>query len=252
VPSCRVYKQIKGFETWVKYNSPGSNIDVLRKVYEVAASCCHLAHAIVPPHVHLREAQYRVTLTGYGPQANPSTVQVLICYMLFQQSQLLQQTGTLLVPWQHALLHAQILTSTSTQPCIGFMRVCLQDARRFSQHCCEAAAVLHHNDFVMRDFRLSNVLTRAGQEGDYVVIDLEYAGPSGQPWSQDMGLAGWDDNTLTMVRRVCTVSFIDILYAHIRTACCWAEPAALLRYTLGLSAGRIRCNVRHASDWFDD
>ena len=51
------------------------------------------------------------------------------------------------------------------------------------------------------DFRLPNVLTRAGQEGDYVV-DLEYAGLNGQPWNQESGLAGWDDNTLTMVRRL--------------------------------------------------
>jgi len=90
----------------------------------------------------------------------------------------------------------------------------MQDARRFSQHCCEAAAVLHHNNFVMRDFRLPNVLTRAGQEGDYVVIDLEYAGPSGQPWNQESGLADWDDNTLTMVRRLAIKScalFLSLL-----------------------------------------
>ncbi len=110
MPSCRVYKQIKGFEAWVKYNSPGSNIDVLRKVYQVAASCRHLAHTIVPPHN--RKAQYRVMLTGYGPQASPSTVQVLIiCYMMSYQSQLLQQTGTLLVSWQHASIHVQIIMS---------------------------------------------------------------------------------------------------------------------------------------------
>lgn len=100
--------------------------------------------------------------------------------------------------------HTVIITSTGTQPCIGhgLMTVCMQDARRFSQHCCEAAAVLHHNKLVIRDFRLPNVLTRAGQEGDYVVVDLEYAGTSGQPWNQESGLAGWDDNTLTMVHRL--------------------------------------------------
>jgi len=66
----------------------------------------------------------------------------------------------------------------------------------------------------MRDFRLPNVLTRAGQEGDYVVIDLEYAGPSGQPWNQESGLAGWDDNTLTMVHRLAIKScalFLSLL-----------------------------------------
>ena len=77
--TCRVYKQIRGFESWVKNNSPGSNIDVMKSVYQVAASCRHLAHAIAPPDLHLREAQYRVMLIAYGPQANPGTVQVSIC-----------------------------------------------------------------------------------------------------------------------------------------------------------------------------
>ncbi len=132
----------------------------------------------------------------------------------------------------------------------------MQDARRFSQHCCEAAAVLHHNNFVMRDFRLPNVLTRAGQEGDYVVIDLEYAGPSGQPWNQESGLADWDDNTLTMVRRIAIKScalFLSLLPCmhSLEQIAAWQKLQSLLRNTLGLSAGRIRCNVRHASDWFD-
>lgn len=74
----------------------------------------------------------------------------------------------------------------------------MQAAQRFSQHCCEAAAVLHCNEYVMRDFRLPNVLTRAGVEGDYVVVDLEYAGPTGQPWDLEL-LTDWDGNTLTMV-----------------------------------------------------
>ncbi len=94
---CRVYKQIRGFETWVRYNSPGSNIKVLTDIYQVAASCSHLAHAITPPYVYLKEAQYRVTLTGYGPQANPRTVQVHICYMLSLQ--------IYLSLWQHASIH---------------------------------------------------------------------------------------------------------------------------------------------------
>ena len=62
----------------------------------------------------------------------------------------------------------------------------MQDAQRFSQQCCEAAAALHCTGYVMRDFRLPNVLTRAAVEGDYVVVDLEYARPTSQPW--DPGL----------------------------------------------------------------
>ncbi|KAL3142536.1 hypothetical protein ABBQ38_002858 [Trebouxia sp. C0009 RCD-2024] len=141
-----VYKQIRGFESWVKNNSPGSNIDVMKSVYQVAASCRHLAHAIAPPDLHLKEAQYRVTLIAYGPQANPGTI---------------------------------------------------QGAQRLSQQWCEAAAALHCNGYVMRDFRPPNVLTRAGVEGDYVVVDLEYAGPTGQPWDPELP-TDWDGNTLTM------------------------------------------------------
>ena len=46
---CRVYKQIRNFESWVMYHSPGSNIKVLIEIYQVAASCNHRLHAIVPP-----------------------------------------------------------------------------------------------------------------------------------------------------------------------------------------------------------
>lgn len=76
VPFCRVYKQIMSFNTFVKCNSPGSNIKVLKRVYRVAQSCEHLAHAITPPYIGTN-AQYRVTLTGYGPQANPGTLRVI-------------------------------------------------------------------------------------------------------------------------------------------------------------------------------
>lgn len=51
----------------------------------------------------------------------------------------------------------------------------------------------------MRDFRLPNVLTRTGQEGDYVVVDMEYAGPDNVSWSKVSPLTGWDQDTLTMV-----------------------------------------------------
>lgn len=68
---------------------------------------------------------------------------------------------------------------------------------------------MHSNKYVMRDFRLPNVLTRAGQEGDYVVVDLEYAGPDGAVWTPTFPLADWDENTFTMVRKsaICSCAF---------------------------------------------
>ena len=35
----------------------------------------------------------------------------------------------------------------------------------------------------MRDFRLPNVLSRHGVEGDYFIVDMEYAGPDCTEWS---------------------------------------------------------------------
>ena len=50
----------------------------------------------------------------------------------------------------------------------------------------------------MRDFRLPNVLTRHGVEGDYVVVDMEYAGPDCTEWSLGL-LDKWDASTLNQV-----------------------------------------------------
>ena len=50
----------------------------------------------------------------------------------------------------------------------------------------------------MRDFRLPNILTRHGIEGDYVVVDMEYAGPDYTEWSLDL-LDKWDAGTLNWV-----------------------------------------------------
>ena len=50
----------------------------------------------------------------------------------------------------------------------------------------------------MHDFRLPNVLTRHGIEGDYVVVDMEYAGPDCTEWSLDL-LDKWDAGTLNQV-----------------------------------------------------
>lgn len=74
----------------------------------------------------------------------------------------------------------------------------LQDIQSLSRDCCAAAAALHAEDVVMRDFRLPNVLTRNGVEGDYVVVDMEYAGPDCTEWSLDL-LDKWDAETLNEV-----------------------------------------------------
>ncbi|KAL3155475.1 hypothetical protein ABBQ38_011029 [Trebouxia sp. C0009 RCD-2024] len=71
----------------------------------------------------------------------------------------------------------------------------LWDIQRLSHDCCAAAAALHAEDVVMRDFRLPNVLSRHGIEGDYVVVDMEYAGPDCTEWSLDP-LDTWDAGTL--------------------------------------------------------
>ena len=76
---------------------------------------------------------------------------------------------------------------------------CLQDIHSLCRDCCAAAAALHAEDVVMRDFRLPNVLTRHGAEGDYVVVDMECAGPDCTEWSLNL-LDKWDADTLNEVR----------------------------------------------------
>ena len=70
--------------------------------------------------------------------------------------------------------------------------------QRLSHDCCAAAAALHAEGVVMRDFRLPNVLTRHGVGGDYVVVDMEYAGPDCTEWSLGL-LDKWDASTLIQV-----------------------------------------------------
>ncbi len=50
----------------------------------------------------------------------------------------------------------------------------------------------------MHDFRLPNVLTRHGVEGEYVVVDMECAGPDCTEWSLDL-LDKWSASTLNQV-----------------------------------------------------
>ncbi|DBB09782.1 TPA: hypothetical protein ACH3X3_001411 [Trebouxia sp. C0006] len=76
----------------------------------------------------------------------------------------------------------------------------LQDIHSLCRDCCGAAAALHAENVVMRDFRLPNVLTRHGAEGDYVVVDMECAGPDCTEWSLNL-LDKWDANTLNEMRQ---------------------------------------------------
>jgi len=82
--------------------------------------------------------------------------------------------------------------------------VVLQDVWALLRACCSAAAHLHASGIAHRDLRRYNVLTRANKEGDYVVVDLEMAGPLDEPWLGPDGnplsfLADWNDNTLNKV-----------------------------------------------------
>lgn len=75
---------------------------------------------------------------------------------------------------------------------------CLQDIHGLCRDCCAAAAALHAESVVMCDFRLPNVLTRNGTEGDYVVVDMECAGPDCTEWTLNL-LDKWDAQTLNEV-----------------------------------------------------
>lgn len=94
-------------------------------------TCWRRWHNRRNPHLHHPCLPLNVEMGGRFPGIMTQVYHNLLSW----QWQLFQQTGTLLVPWQHALVHAQVIMSTSTQPCIaiGLMRVCMQDARRFSQ-----------------------------------------------------------------------------------------------------------------------
>ena len=80
----------------------------------------------------------------------------------------------------------------------------MQYIQSLSRDCCAAAAALHADDIVMRNFRLPNVLTRNGVEGDYVVVDMECAGPDCTEWSLEL-LDKWHADTLNEVS-VCATS----------------------------------------------
>ena len=64
----------------------------------------------------------------------------------------------------------------------------------------------------MRDFRLPNVLTRHGVKGDYVVVDMEYAGPDCTEWSLDL-LDKWDASTLNQVN--CMTPYLKVVVVSV-------------------------------------
>ncbi|KAL3151520.1 hypothetical protein ABBQ38_012518 [Trebouxia sp. C0009 RCD-2024] len=74
-PGGRVRKQIRQFEIWAQEHSPGSSLDFLQKVYQVAQASQCLAHALEAPACVGRAQQYQVTLEAYGPPGNPMTMQ---------------------------------------------------------------------------------------------------------------------------------------------------------------------------------
>ena len=75
----------------------------------------------------------------------------------------------------------------------------VQDDQRLTHDCCQAAEALHSASVVMRDFRLPNIVTRNGVEGDSVVIKLESAEPDKHLWLIEP-LQDWDDQTLNQVQ----------------------------------------------------
>ena len=73
----------------------------------------------------------------------------------------------------------------------------------------------------MCDFRLPRVLTRHGTEGDYIVVDMEYAGPDCIKWSLNP-LDKWDADTLNEVSvRPCCY------YSRCKPALLQCRPLAL-------------------------
>lgn len=76
----------------------------------------------------------------------------------------------------------------------------MQDDQRLTHDCCQEAEALHSASVVMRDFRLPNIVTRNGVEGDSVVIKLESAEPDKHLWLIEP-LQDWDDQTLNQDRR---------------------------------------------------
>ena len=77
----------------------------------------------------------------------------------------------------------------------------MQAVQGYCHDCCTGAKALHADSVVMRDFRIPNVLTRNGAEGNYVIVDLEFAGPDKHPWTLEH-LQDWDDHTLNQVKLV--------------------------------------------------
>jgi len=61
---------------WAREHSPGSSLNFLQRVYQVAQGNQCLAHALEAPACVGRSQQYQVILEAYGPPGNPMTMQV--------------------------------------------------------------------------------------------------------------------------------------------------------------------------------
>ncbi|KAL3146641.1 hypothetical protein ABBQ32_000871 [Trebouxia sp. C0010 RCD-2024] len=72
----RVRKRIRQFEIWAQEHSPGSSLDFLQKVYQVAQASQCLAHALKALACVGTAQQYQVTLEAYGPPGNPMTMEI--------------------------------------------------------------------------------------------------------------------------------------------------------------------------------
>ncbi|DBB11525.1 TPA: hypothetical protein ACH3X3_006927 [Trebouxia sp. C0006] len=75
-PGGRVRKQIRQFDMWAREHSPGSSLNFLQRVYQVAQGSQCLVHALEAPACVGRSQQYQVILEAYGPSGNPMTMQV--------------------------------------------------------------------------------------------------------------------------------------------------------------------------------
>ena len=179
-------KQIRQFEIWAQEHSPGSSLDFLQKVYQVAQASQCLAHALEGPACVGRAQQYQVTLEAYGPPGNPMTMQVGQAHLVYPVVLSIACIGTLNMAY---IVHRMTSMHHAFQ---------MQEAQGHCQDCCLGTEALHAASVVMRDFRSPNMLTRNGAKGKYVVVDLEFAGPNKHSWTLDW-LQDWDDHTLNQV-----------------------------------------------------
>ncbi len=135
----------------------------------------------------------------------------------------------------------------------------MQEVQGYCQDCCAGAGALHASSVVMRDFRSPNVLTCNGAEGKYVIVDLEFAGPSKHPWTLDR-LQGWDNDTLNQVKphmASCNAMYwLQKVFQYVNSlrtsaiCACYAYPCTC--NTVTLQEGQYGYFLRHVPNWQDD